>query len=187
VRRVGVALAVLVALLPLGTRPSWADCRCATPETPAAEVDHAALLFTGRVVSITTPLGEAAAVEFHVETLYKGTAERTVTVTTAVAGGLCHFDFRPGVRYTVFADDHRSTTACSGNVRGIINAKGYGVSPIPLSQARDPTGGVARWVWAVVAVALALALALMAGTRRRATRSAGPRSGPPPARPAPAP
>ena len=99
---------------------------------------------------------------------------RSVLVTTPLSGELCHFDFVPRVRYTVFADDKGLTTACSGSVRGVINPRGYGVSAIPLSKGGDPSGSTPGWVWAVIGSALVLAgLGGVAAVRR----SIGSRSG----------
>jgi hypothetical protein len=177
-----LALAVLLALIPLSSRPSWAACACTGSQTPRAQADRAVLAFTGRVTSITSPLPDTASVQFRVQTLYKGTAGRSVIVTTPLSGELCHFDFVPRVRYTVFADDRSSTTACSGNVRGVISPKGYGVSPIPISKGVDAPGGAPSWVWAVIGVAVALACG---GGVVAARRSSDPRSGRPSGLPRP--
>jgi hypothetical protein len=184
VRRAFLASALLLALIPLGPRPAWAACECTGSSTPRGQADRASLLFTGRVISIATPLPDTAAIEFRVETLYKGTAGRSVLVTTPLSGELCHFDFVPRVRYTVFADDERSTTACSGNVRGVINPEGYGVSAIPLSRGADPSGSPSGWVWAVIGSAVLLAALGGVAAARRSTgsrsdrRSAQPGPGP---------
>jgi hypothetical protein len=183
VRRVVVVVAILLAIVPLGTRPSWAACECTGSQTPMGQAARASVLFTGRVTAISTPLPDTASIEFQVERLYKGTAGRSAVVTTPLSGELCHFDFRTGVKYTVFADDHGSTTACSGNVRGVINPRGYGVSAIPLSKDVDTPGGAPAWAWAVIGVALAAA---SVGTVMATRRSTGSRSDRPSARPGPA-
>ena len=131
-----------------------------------------------------TPLPDTASIQFRVERLYKGTSGRSVVVTTPLSGELCHFDFRTGVKYTVFADDHGSTTACSGNVRGVINPKGYGVSAIPLSKGIDAPAGAPPWIWAVMGAAL---VAACVGGAMAARRSTGSRSDRPSSRPGPAP
>ena len=108
----------------------------------------------------------------------------SVEVTTPLGGDLCHFDFLPRTRYTVFANENSSTTACSGNVRGVINPKGYGLAAIPLSRISEARGAVAPWVWAVIGTALLFAAG---GGLLVTRRSTGRRSGPPSGWPAPGP
>jgi len=184
VKRVVVVIGLLAALVPLGSRPSWAACDCTGEQTPQGQADNASLVFTGRATAIDTPLPDTASVEFAVETLYKGVAGHSVEVTTPLGGDLCHFDFLPRTRYTVFANENSSTTACSGNVRGVINPKGYGLAAIPLSRISEARGAVAAWVWAVIGTALLFAAG---GGLLVARRSTGRRSGPPSGRPAPGP
>jgi hypothetical protein len=179
VQRAAVVIGLLASLFPLGTRPAWAACACPASQTPRGQANSASLVFTGRVVSITTPLPNTVSVNFRVETLYKGEAGHTVAVTTPISGALCHFDFVPRVRYTVFANEHGSTTECSGNVRGLINAKGYGLAPIPLLEVSATRAVVPGWVWPSIGVALLLASAgAVLITTRSTWRRSGRRSGP---------
>jgi hypothetical protein len=141
VRRVAVVLGLVAAMLPLSVRPAWAACECVgAPTSPRDQAREAHVVFTGVVSSITTPASFAheAFISFNVSTVYEGGSGSTVTVTTPIARGSCHFDFLPRVRYTVFADEDLSTGACSGNVRGVINAEGYGLVATPVTAGSGP-------------------------------------------------
>ena len=128
------------------------------------------MVFTGTVSSITTPNVTDVSVLFRVQKLYKGSAERTITITTPDKRGSCHFDFVLTTRYTVFANRKLVTTSCSGNVRGDINPRGYGLGPRSIASADSPRAREApAWVWVVIAAALGATGAVsFVLTRRRA-------------------
>jgi len=162
VRRVPLVLALVALLLPITARPSWA-CTCnASTSTPGGQVRHAAMVFTGTVTSISTPLPDTVDVYFKVDEVYKGTVGRRITLTTPMnAHSACHFDFRTGGPWTVFAAKDGSTTSCSGNVRGVINAKGYGLRTLrSYGEGHPLPRGGSGWPWIVWA---GLAVALSAG------------------------
>jgi hypothetical protein len=176
VRRLGIVLGLVAALLPLSLRPAWAACECVgASSSPRDQARDARVVFTGVVTTITTPSpsSQDVQVSFLVQEVYKGGSGSTITVSTPLARGACHFDFLPRVRYTVFADEHLSTGACSGNIRGAINANGYGLAPTPVARGSGPfrlePAGVSTVVWvaaaAGVVVLVAGGIGLVAGRR----------------------
>jgi hypothetical protein len=120
---------VLVAPAP----PAWA-CSCAKIDV----LQWADVAFVGRVVSIGIDRQVERKVEFAVESVQKGSAGSTVTLTTSISSASCGFDFAVGLRYRVFADSGR-TGLCSGNVElaGFESPPGDRVSLAPaITQPR---------------------------------------------------
>jgi hypothetical protein len=180
VRRLGIVIGLVAALLPLSVRPAWAACECVgASSSPRDQARDAHVVFTGVVTTITTPSpsSQDVQVSFEVHEVYKGGSGSTITVSTPLARGACHFDFLPRVRYTVFADEHLSTGACSGNIRGVINAMGYGLAPTPVARGSGPfrvegSDGVSTLAWIAAAAGLVVLVAGGIGivARRRPER-----------------
>ena len=116
-------------------------CSC-MPQTKPQLADNASVIFTGTVTSVGAVYGwpawacgprstaERATFGFDVETVFKGESSRSVTVTTAMSGASCGFEFVAGKRYTVFArsiDGRLETNLCNGNELGEIVAADYGL------------------------------------------------------------
>jgi hypothetical protein len=171
VKRLALVLGVVATLVPLTARTALAQCECSPGlATPRGQAAAASVVFTGTVFSITTPNPDGVSVLFHVNQLYKGSANGNITITTPEDRAACHFDFVLSTRYTVFADVKHVTTSCSGNIRGVINPSGYGLAPASSDRAAPPDARAApAWVWVVIAAALlAVGAAGYVVTRRRA-------------------
>jgi hypothetical protein len=160
---------VLVAPAP----PAWA-CSCAQVDA----LQFADVAFVGRVVSIGTDADGGRRVEFAVESVQKGTAGSTVTLTTSGSSASCGFDFAAGHRYRVFARSGQ-TTLCSGNqeLPGFGTALGDRVSlapaitkPRPGVYSGSSSASPARWAPAGIGLAVLAGVAVLLVRRRRRPR-----------------
>jgi hypothetical protein len=171
-----VVIAFVLACLLLSSRPSVA-CSCAYEPTKVAEV--ADVVFTGvaRAYGATFPVERSIAVEFQVETVYKGLVGPRIQVQAiggdGPSGGLgpgCEYGFQLGRRYTVFAIDHdrdglTNTNGCFWNVEGPISPATYGLSA---GQAPSRSDEVVR-----LAIVAAFALAIVGALSKLAARFRG--------------
>ena len=139
-------LVIFIALLavPVVASPCFA-CSCATSAetTPAerrrAQAKGSDLIFYGRAdtVRLEDPApndglsgDERIHVRFRVREKYKGYPGRWVTIHDGTTGDTCHFGFKEGERYTVFAYKHKGefhTNICTATKKGRINPERYGL------------------------------------------------------------
>jgi len=128
-----IALAALSAALDYA--PSTAlSCSC-VPFTKPDYGRQATLVFTGTVTRVDLRRGlivsssmDPVDVVFEVETVYKGAATKTTTVSTVASGASCGYEFQTGRRYTVFPwlrDGKLDAGLCQGNVEGPIDPQSY--------------------------------------------------------------
>ena len=151
-----VSLALLVGILWFLVSPETAHaCKCAPPGTPSEELEKAAAVFAGRVVSIqhsydpnATPVSprDHTTVGFRVSAVWKGAVHENMYITTPPTGGSCGFTFAEGEEYIVYAyhggygDGGYTTGICSrtallSQAQVDIDALGEGHAP------RVGTGG----------------------------------------------
>ena len=132
-------LALLVGLVFVANPGVVSACSCATFTKPQL-VGNASVIFTGTVtgtsrafpfgLGCTASSADPLLVTFQVESVYKGHATPQLTVSTAVGGASCGYEFQSGKRYTVFATgtlDKPETSLCRGNVEGPIAPAEYGL------------------------------------------------------------
>jgi hypothetical protein len=162
---------VLVAPAP----PAWA-CSCAQIDA----LQFADVAFVGRVVSIGTDVDGGRKVEFAVDSVQKGSAGSTVSLTTSGSSASCGFDFAVGHRYRVFARSGQ-TTLCSGNqelagfgtpLDGRVSLAPAITEPRPgVYSGSSAAASAARWVPAGIGtVGLVGAAAFLLRRRRRRPR-----------------
>jgi hypothetical protein len=134
-------LALVALLFVMGPHPALA-CSC-VPFTKAQVVENAAVIFTGVVTAEsrqftfglacgTISSADPVTYAFDVQTVYKGDVTRAATVTTAMSGASCGYEFVVGKRYTVFATSANGkleTNLCRGNVGDAIDPADYGLAP----------------------------------------------------------
>jgi len=180
-----ISLLVFAALGVAGAVSGPASPACACSCAPAEEAEYtanASLVFDGTVVKIEEPGGgsvrsslDPVKVTFVVGTVHKGTADRRITVETAMSEASCGFTFSGGRRYKVYArgvDGTLTTGLCDGT-RDI----GPG-GETAIEYRREPEEKRLPLVAVIGAGALGLGLAgLGAGgallwTRRRRQKSA---------------
>ena len=143
-RRTLIVLLLAAISIPVVASPCWA-CSCsydsnATPaERRRAQAKSADLVFYGRADNkyLVDPApndglsgDERIFVRFRVKERYKGDPGRWVTIYTGTTGDTCHYHFKEGERYTVFAYKHKDrfeTNICTGTKRGNINPERYGL------------------------------------------------------------
>lgn len=114
-----VSIAILVGVLwLLGNTGQAYACSCAEPGSPAEELDIAAAVFVGRVVSVQHSFdpdaasyshGDRTTVGLEVSAVWKGVVHQRMYVTTPPTGGSCGFAFVEGEEYVVYA--HESADA----------------------------------------------------------------------------
>ena len=107
--------------------PSHA-CSCIPPLSPSEELDRAALVFAGKVLSIEkdrhlkipvvslddpTDIARQLKVEFEVDRMWKGQAGETMSLGTAQHGASCGFTFVEGEEYLVYSRDGATVSLCS--------------------------------------------------------------------------
>ena len=134
-------LALLVALV-FVVHPSAASACTCGPLTKPELVGNVSVIFTGTVTGIsrashfaqgcspTVSTADPVQVTMEVETVYKGHADRQVTVSTVAGDASCGYEFKTGNRYTVFATgslNKPETNLCRGNVEGAISPAEYGL------------------------------------------------------------
>ena len=89
-------------------------CSCAPPGTPAEAVAESELVFRGTVTSIG-PSDEAGLLEvdFDVETIWKGPAAETISLTTQQDTAACGYPFEERVEYVVYSWNGVDVARCS--------------------------------------------------------------------------
>jgi hypothetical protein len=181
-RRLLVVATVAGSLVPFAAKPAWA-CSCTT-NTPAERAGRADAVFTGTVARITDGVRDRV-VNFDVDTVYKGEANPSIDVHTALQGATCGVHFVLNRRYTVFAFQSKgefSANSCEAPVGGNIDPSSLGLGPGTTGFQQPVTGlhrPLSRWliVFTLVAVAgLVLAIAVVARRRRAAERVPSPGS-----------
>ena len=187
-RRKTLTLLILLtgASLYLPAKVAFA-CTCAPPPSDEDALGTSDAVFSGSVVDIDDPEGDAELVSsartvtytFEVDAVAKGDVGSNQQVGTAASGASCGFGFRDGRRYVVFAEQDKrgdlSTSLCSNThplkVGENIDFASVEAPPGADGSAEYPRraeeGGVP--VIAVIGAALVLALAgaAWAMTRRR--------------------
>ena len=114
---VGLVMGVLV----FGGVDRTYACLCALPGSPAEELESAAAVFAGEVVSVReaeATLGmissaDPTTVEFRTIRVWKGPSGGTQTLTTARSGISCGFSFVKGREYIVYSYDGSTVYTCS--------------------------------------------------------------------------
>lgn len=180
---VAILLAGISALLPVKFALA---CSCAPPGSDERALEEASAVFSGTVVDVHDPQGDAAVISsgrtvtytFEVDAVAKGDIRREATVDTAADGASCGYGFKEGVRYVVFADGDPerdlSTSSCSnthpfeeGEELGLAAEPPSGADGDPEHPRRTSPGGLP--VVAVVGVGVVVALAgiVLLITRRR--------------------
>ena len=89
-------------------------CSCAPPGTPAEALAHSDLVFRGTVTSIRPGDDEhQLAVQFDVQTVWKGTNTDTITLVTQQDTAACGYPFDAGLEYVVYSYDGTDVARCS--------------------------------------------------------------------------
>lgn len=102
------ALIVFMTLLTVRPQVTYA-CSCAVSASPLEAMEQSAAVFEGTVVSIKEKFkimqssADPVRVTFQVGARWKGEMGEKVTVTTALSGASCGFEFTKGERYIVYA------------------------------------------------------------------------------------
>lgn len=144
----GIAL-LAGALWYIGSADTTHACSCVQPGSPTEELAESAAVFAGRVVSISHSFdpnappfapGDRTTIEFEVSTVWKGSVNETMYVTTPPTGGSCGFAFEKGDEYIVYASHSSldaaaySTSICSrtaplDQAQVDLDALGFGTPP----------------------------------------------------------
>ena len=101
------ALAWMAATGPAGAEPV---CECDAPVKPAAALERADLVFFGRASFVGEAIADESGspieefMEFSVEGVWKGPAQKRLRVYTKAAEPHCAFDFEAGKSYLVYAN-----------------------------------------------------------------------------------
>ena len=193
-RAVTLALTLGVFWL-LGNVEQAYACKCVVPGSPSEELEKFDAVFAGRVLSIehsfdpnaaSVSPGDHTTVGFTVNTVWKGTVDKNIDLTTPPTGGSCGFAFVEGEAYIVYAYDDAeenadlkvsicSRTALLAEAQADLDALGDGYDPQggtagPSSEQPQDTGSIMTWVIIlviVVAVAVIVGGTGYARARRR--------------------
>jgi tissue inhibitor of metalloproteinase len=120
-----MCLLLLFASLAIGAGVGVA-CTCVPPPSPSEELEHAAAVFSGKVVQIkrhkpTEDIFGGVEVVFRVDKAWKGVGRRTVSVFTSSQTAACGYGFSKGHTYLVYASGNSrgrlSTSICSRTKR----------------------------------------------------------------------
>lgn len=101
-------LIVFMTLLTVRPQVTYA-CSCVVSPSPLEAMEKSAAVFEGTVVSIKEEVKpmqssmDPVSVTFQVGSRWKGEVGEKVTVTTALLGASCGFEFTKGERYIVYA------------------------------------------------------------------------------------
>ena len=190
----GAGLAIVLGVIwLLGNTEEAYACKCVVPGSPSEELEKFDVVFAGRVLSVRHSFdpnalsyspGDITTVGFSVSTVWKGTVEENVTLTTPPTGGSCGFAFAEGEEYVVYAyktaEDAPalsvsicSRTALLQEAQDDIDALGEGYLPqggtagASPGQPQDSGTSMTRTIiLAIVAAAAVLAAAAMYARRR---------------------
>ena len=170
-------------------------CKCVVPGSPSEELEKFNAVFTGRVLSIehsfdpnasSVSPGDHTTVGFTVNTVWKGTVDKNIDLTTPPTGGSCGFAFVEGEEYIVYAYENAeenanlnvsicSRTALLAEAQADLDALGDGYAPQggtagPSSEQSQETGSNMTWVIILVIVAAVAVVVGGAGYARARRR-----------------
>lgn len=124
------------------TKPAFA-CSCASDRSTNEAFDSSEAVFSGEVTRIDADQFGKTAV-FHVETVWKGVSEDTVSISTAAHSAACGYEFEEGKSYIVFAygesDSSLKTNLCSGTSSDesmLRHIEIFGAGYVPVSTPID--------------------------------------------------
>lgn len=142
-----LAIVILLgfSLSSLVNPPAALACSCVPPGAPQEHLEKSAAVFSGKAIRVDSRV-YGYEVRFDVERIWKGAAERTVTLSTGFGSGDCGYPFREGERYFVYAnygygyaygDTSLATNICQRtrllyDADSDLAALGEGRSPTPL-------------------------------------------------------
>ncbi|MDQ3714277.1 MAG: hypothetical protein M3388_18960, partial [Acidobacteriota bacterium] len=92
-----------------------AACSCISSGPPCQSYWNTPIVFSGRVVEITTPKSAEElypkfpekTIRFAVNQAFRGISGTTVEVVTGMGGGDCGYDFELNENYLVYADNYK--------------------------------------------------------------------------------
>ena len=170
-------------------------CKCVVPGSPSEELEKFDAVFTGRVLSIehsfdpnasSVSPGDHTTVGFTVNTVWKGTVDKNIDLTTPPTGGSCGFAFVEAEDYIVYAYEGTeenanlnvsicSRTALLAEAQADMEALGEGYAPQggtagPSSEQPQETGSNMTWVIILVIVAAVAVIVGGAGYARARRR-----------------
>lgn len=107
-------------IIPISYTPAFA-CSCTEPPPPAEAFEDADVVFSGKAVEIKKETSNQVSsaspmpVKFDVQRVWKGTAEKTITISTALSSASCGYEFEYGKTYLVYAygDESLQTGLCT--------------------------------------------------------------------------
>ncbi len=188
--RIALAVAVVCLVWFVMDTGQVSACSCIEPGSPLQELDRAALVFTGKTVSVKEyepPLGitfftsstDPTTVKFEVDTVWKGPAHETISLETARLGASCGYTFKEGNEYIVYSRDGETVNLCSRTKSLSLAAEdlaalGQGRTGAPQSEYEATNGrtcavGSARGHVAGDLALLGLLAGTIAAARRRRT------------------
>ena len=150
--RLGLILSLSLLWFFANTGQSLA-CSCVRPGSPSEELAQSSSVFAGRVVSVREfndpnathdySSTDPTAVEFEVDTIWKGSSNETIYLTTARSEASCGFTFDEGEEYIVYSRDGSTVSLCSRtalleNAEAELNELGEGHKPQPGTKGPMP-------------------------------------------------
>ncbi len=137
----GVRILMLVSMLGLwfvASPTTTFACSCADPGTPAEALAQSELVFRGTVTWIDREDDERwVAVQFNVETVWKGSGAEAITLTTPADTAACGYPFEEGVEYVVYSWNGDDVGRCSRTAPVAFAGEDFAVL-----ASGAPTGGV---------------------------------------------
>ena len=132
-----VSLALILGVLwLLGHTEQAYACKCAVPGSPSEELEKFDAVFAGKVLSVQHSFdpstssyspGDHTTVGLKVNTVWKGTVDKNIDLTTPPTGGSCGFAFVEGEEYIVYAyestEEEVDTSQISNSRRLMISWK----------------------------------------------------------------
>ena len=191
-----VVLALILCVVWLFGNASQAyACKCVVPGSPSEEMEKFDAVFAGKVLSIDHSFdpnaasfspGDHTTVGFSVDTVWKGTVDKNIDLTTPPTGGSCGFAFVAGEEYIVYAyegsdqGENLSVSICSrtallAEAQADMDALGEGYDPQggavePSPEQPGGTGDTMTWVIILVIVAAIIVVGGGAGYSRARRR-----------------
>jgi hypothetical protein len=106
-------------------------CTCAPPQSASKELERAAAVFSGKVVSIKRHKGASdlftrVEVVFEVKTAWKRVESAEISIFTSAQSSACGYSFKAGRTYLVYAhgnDDGRLVTSICSRTRRLKDAR----------------------------------------------------------------
>lgn len=182
-----ITLALMLgALWLLGTTEQAYACKCVVPGSPSEELEKFDAVFTGRVLSVEHSFdpnassfspGDHTTISFSVDTVWKGTVDKNIDITTPPTGGSCGFAFVEGEEYIVYAyegaeqTDNLSVSICSrtallAEAQADLDALGEGYAPQSGTDGpspEQPQGPERGTRWVIILVVVAAIVVIMGG------------------------